>query len=167
MARRTETTGQEMLERAISHAVQVHAGQVDKQGAPYILHPLYVMGASMTVAREQGMHESDVLKVGTVAVLHDVVEDGPPKGDHEVGRVYLQMLDLPGDVIEDVLAVTRKPGEPYLGFVKRAARRSYRSFVVKREDIRHNLTRGGCPESLKDRYAKALAVLAEFVTPRS
>jgi len=31
------------LERAIAIAATAHAGQVDKGGAPYILHPLKVM----------------------------------------------------------------------------------------------------------------------------
>ena len=32
-----------MLEKAIKIAVKAHAGQVDKGGKPYILHPLRVM----------------------------------------------------------------------------------------------------------------------------
>ena len=33
------------LEKAIEIATKAHAGQVDKQGMPYILHPLRVMQA--------------------------------------------------------------------------------------------------------------------------
>jgi guanosine-3',5'-bis(diphosphate) 3'-pyrophosphohydrolase len=49
------------LDRAIAIAAEAHAGQSDKAGAPYVLHPLRVM-----------------LRVATnderiVAVLHDVV----------------------------------------------------------------------------------------------
>jgi len=51
------------LERAIAIAAAAHAGQVDKAGQPYILHPLRVM---LRVATE---HER------IAAVLHDVVED--------------------------------------------------------------------------------------------
>jgi (p)ppGpp synthase/HD superfamily hydrolase len=32
-----------MLDKAIQIAVQAHAGQTDKGGKPYILHPLWVM----------------------------------------------------------------------------------------------------------------------------
>ncbi len=31
------------LERAVMIAVEAHAGQVDKAGTPYILHPLRLM----------------------------------------------------------------------------------------------------------------------------
>jgi (p)ppGpp synthase/HD superfamily hydrolase len=31
------------LERAITIAAEAHAGQVDKAGAPYVLHPLRMM----------------------------------------------------------------------------------------------------------------------------
>ena len=51
------------LERAIAIAAAAHAGQLDKGGAPYILHPLKVM-LRMTSLEER-----------IVAVLHDVVED--------------------------------------------------------------------------------------------
>ena len=54
------------LDEAIRVAVDAHAGQLDKAGKPYILHPLRVMmtveGPSLDSARK-------------VAVLHDVVED--------------------------------------------------------------------------------------------
>src|SRR5437899_1974881 len=51
------------LERAIALAARKHEGQLDKAGAPYILHPLRVM--LRVESLEQKM----------VAVLHDVVED--------------------------------------------------------------------------------------------
>ena len=53
------------LERAIAIAAEAHAGQVDKGGFPYILHPLRVMLAM----------KSDVGRI--VGVLHDVIEDHP------------------------------------------------------------------------------------------
>ena len=53
------------LERAIALAAQAHEGQVDKAGAPYILHPLRMM---LSV---------DTPEARVAAVLHDVVEDTP------------------------------------------------------------------------------------------
>jgi HD domain len=52
-----------LLEKAIAIATKAHAGQVDKGGAPYILHPLRVMMAVESIDEK------------IVAVLHDVVED--------------------------------------------------------------------------------------------
>jgi hypothetical protein len=53
------------IERAIEIAAKAHAGVKDKQGQPYLLHPLRVM---MGVEGEEAQ---------IVAVLHDVVEDTP------------------------------------------------------------------------------------------
>ena len=53
------------LERAIAIAAKAHAGQVDKAGAPYVLHPLRIM------LRKSSIDER------IVAVLHDVCEDCP------------------------------------------------------------------------------------------
>ncbi|MDO8075149.1 hypothetical protein O3299_26745 [Janthinobacterium sp. SUN176] len=55
------------LERAIEIAAATHAGQTDKGGAPYILHPLRVMLRVAPGAQQ------------IVAVLHDVVEDSDGK----------------------------------------------------------------------------------------
>ena len=54
------------LERAIQLAAIYHAGQKDKMGKPYILHPLRVMSSL-------GLDVTDTHRV--VAVLHDALED--------------------------------------------------------------------------------------------
>src|SRR5258708_36999700 len=51
------------LERAIVIAAEGHAGQLDKAGNPYILHPLRVM------------LRLDTNEERIAGVLHDVVED--------------------------------------------------------------------------------------------
>ena len=95
--------GMSTLERAISLAAQAHAGQVDKAGQPYILHPLRVM-----------------LRVGTeeeriTAILHDVVEDT---------SVTLEQLTEEGfspTVVAAVEALTKRPGESRIEAAARAA----------------------------------------------
>lgn len=92
-----------ILERAIAIAAKAHEGQVDKAGAPYILHPLRIM-----------------LRVSTneeriTAVLHDVVEDC---------GISLDALRAEGfseNVISAIDSVTRRPQEHYETFVLRAA----------------------------------------------
>ncbi|HEX7985916.1 MAG TPA: HD domain-containing protein [Duganella sp.] len=91
------------LERAIAIAAQAHAGQVDKAGQAYILHPLRVM---LRMASE---HER------MAAVLHDVVEDTP---------VSLQMLaeeGFPPEVVAAVDALTKRAGESRIDAARRAA----------------------------------------------
>jgi (p)ppGpp synthase/HD superfamily hydrolase len=91
------------LERAIAIAAEAHAGQVDKAGQPYILHPLRVM---LRVASD---HER------MAAVLHDVVEDT---------GVSLPQLAAEGfapQVVAAVEALTKRPGESRVDAAQRAA----------------------------------------------
>lgn len=107
------------LERAIVIAAQAHAGQVDKAGAPYILHPLRVMLAVDTPDER------------IVAVLHDVVEDT----DWTLDR--LRAEGFAESIVEAVDSVTRRDGESYEDFVQRAARNPI-GRNVKRADLRDN-----------------------------
>lgn len=91
------------LERAIEIAARAHAGQVDKAGAPYILHPLRLM---LTL---QGTHER------MAAVLNDVVEDTPLTVED------LQREGFPSAVIDAVRALTKLPGEGRIAAAHRAA----------------------------------------------
>ena len=91
------------LERAIEIAARTHAGQLDKGGAPYILHPLRVMLRVAPGAQQ------------IVAVLHDVVEDS------EVTFEELEREGFSAEVISGLRAVTKIEGESYEDFVARAA----------------------------------------------
>ena len=53
------------IEKALQIASQAHEGQKDKNGLPYIMHPLRVWNAV----------EGEGAEAQIVAVLHDVVED--------------------------------------------------------------------------------------------
>ena len=101
----TENARRGTLERAIEIAVATHAGQTDKGGAPYILHPLRVMLRVAPGAQQ------------IVAVLHDVVEDS----DGQVTFDDLAREGLSQEVIDGVRAVTKVEGESYEAFIARAA----------------------------------------------
>lgn len=88
------------IERAVAIAAEAHAGQVDKAGAPYILHPLRVM-LSMETVEEQ-----------VVAVLHDVVEDTHWNLD------ALRAEGFSESVLRAVDSLTRRDGESYDSFVE-------------------------------------------------
>lgn len=91
------------LERAIAIASEAHAGQVDKAGQPYILHPLRVM------LRVNTPHER------MAAVLHDAVEDTP------VTLAQLTGWGFPPEVVAAVEALTKRPGESRMEAAARAA----------------------------------------------
>ena len=58
-------------------AVEAHAGQVDKAGRPYILHPLAVMFAAERAYNVQPSLIVYLEEFMAAAVLHDVPEDNP------------------------------------------------------------------------------------------
>ena len=91
-----------LLEQAIQLAVQVHHGQRDKAGEPYILHPLRVM---------QRM-ETDWERI--VAILHDVVEDTP------ITLADLRRAGFSHGVLVAVDCLTKREGESYAQFIQRA-----------------------------------------------
>ena len=107
------------LERAIAIAATAHAGQVDKGGAPYILHPLKVM-LRMTTLEER-----------IVAVLHDVVEDCGVSLDD------LRKEGFSEEVLSAIESVTKVPGESYDDFVDRAAQNPI-GRAVKLADLEEN-----------------------------
>jgi (p)ppGpp synthase/HD superfamily hydrolase len=109
------------LERAIAIASQAHEGQVDKAGAPYILHPLRMM---LSV---------DTPEARMAAVLHDVVEDT------QVSLEELRAEGFSEAVIEAVEALTRRPEEEndYDAFIRRVAPNPL-ARTVKLADLRDN-----------------------------
>src|SRR5262245_21126219 len=107
------------LEKAIEIAARRHAGTADKQGAPYILHPLRVM------MQVQGAEAQ------MVAVLHDTVEDTGLTAEE------LRAEGFSAAVIEGVLAVTHRPGESYADYVVRCSK-SETARQVKLADLADN-----------------------------
>ena len=92
------------LERAIAIAAAAHAGQLDKAGQPYILHPLRVM-----------------LRVNTeeeriAAVLHDVVEDTSVTLEQLAGEGFAE------EVLVAIEALTKNVGESRMDAARRAVK---------------------------------------------
>lgn len=109
-----------LLEKAITIAVDAHRGQKDKAGAPYILHPLRIMGRM----------ETEPEKI--VAVLHDVVED-----THWTFE-SLKREGFPDEILTALAGVTQREGEGYEDFVKRSAANPI-ARRVKMADLEDNL----------------------------
>ena len=135
------------IERAIAIAAEAHAGQVDKAGAPYVLHPLRIMLSLSTVEER------------IVGVLHDVCEDCP-------GWTFDRLREegFSGQVIEALGTVTKRDGENYEDFVMRAAANPI-GRRVKLADLRDNsdLTRIAQPTARDHeriaRYQRAIAAI--------
>ena len=89
------------IEKALQIAAKAHEGQKDKEGLPYILHPLRAM---MRVRGEEAQ---------IVAVLHDVIEDTPVTADD------LRRAGFGEAVVAAILCVTHRNGEPYADYVVR------------------------------------------------
>lgn len=89
------------LGRAIAIAAEAHQKQLDKAGAPYILHPIRVM------LRQKG--ETDMM----AAILHDVVEDTDWTLDQ------LRAEGFAAEIIEAVDCLSRREGETYEAFTER------------------------------------------------
>jgi (p)ppGpp synthase/HD superfamily hydrolase len=109
-----------MLEKAIQCAVKAHAGQKDKAGAPYILHPLRIM---MKMENQDGM---------IAAMLHDVVEDS------SVTLADLRAEGFSEEVIAAVDHLTRREGETYEIFINRL-RHNPLAVKVKLADLEDNM----------------------------
>jgi (p)ppGpp synthase/HD superfamily hydrolase len=113
-------TQEQLLERAVELAVAAHIGQRDRQGQPYITHPLRVM------ARVQGTREK------IVAILHDVVEDTAWTLEQ------LREAGFPPEIVHAVDCVTKREGEVYEDFVTRSASNPI-ALRVKMADLEDNM----------------------------
>lgn len=107
------------LEKAIEIAARAHAGVSDKNGQPYILHPIRVMlGVEGETAR-------------IVAILHDVVEDTDLKFKDIAKEGFSE------EVMEALKLVTHKSGQSYTDYVI-ACQANETAKQVKLSDLRDN-----------------------------
>lgn len=113
---------EQTLEDAILLAVNAHAGQKDKIGKDYVLHPLWVMNHI----------DGNDLKI--IAVLHDVVEDT------DVSLEDLSNMGYSKEIVEAIDAITKRPGEERFAYLDRVMRNNL-AFEVKKVDILHNTSK--------------------------
>ena len=137
------------LEESIALSSKQHEGQLDKMHEPYILHPMRVMLMMLTFAER------------TVAILHDVIEDTDLKLEDLLKMKYTQIL------VDAIDSVTKRKGESYDDFVRRAAENPI-GRKVKKADILDNLSpirRYNFPaekrNKLYNKYIKGLKILQE------
>ena len=110
----------ELLEKAIKIAVSAHEGQRQKDGTPYILHPIHLMQQLSDPAAR------------IAAVLHDVVEDTA------VSLEELRSAGMPAEVMEALRLLTHEEGMPYADYIRRIAQNAL-ARQVKMADLSHNM----------------------------
>lgn len=110
-----------MLSKAILIATNAHAGQFDKGGSPYILHPLKVMHYLRSQDEE----------LQCIAVLHDVIEDT------DLTWEVLIEAGMSKRVLAALVALTKIKGQSYEAY-KTAVKSNKDAILVKMADLRHN-----------------------------
>ncbi len=168
MTPNTPTT--DLTSLAVEIAARQHRGQFDKQGEPYILHPLRVM-AGVTRAWKH-IHPTlrqtlegvgvTVNDLRAIAVMHDVLEDTDDRVAAQIG-----LLAFPSYVRSALEALTRRhfdPNETYANFIERVKLHPL-AIHIKLLDLTDNMNRGRgtmskeVHEGLLRRYARAKAKL--------
>lgn len=107
------------LERALEIAFQGHKGQRERNGRPYILHPLRVMLQQKT---EKAM---------IVAILHDLVEDTQWTLEQLTAEKFSQ------EIIQAVDAMTHREDESYEDYLLRVKENPL-AVQVKLADLKDN-----------------------------
>lgn len=136
----------ELLSKAISIAVEKHAGHFDKGGNPYILHCITVM---LTV-------DSSIEEVKAAAVLHDVIEDT------DATYKLLAEAGMTERIIKAVCALTKQRGQTYEEY-KQQVKSNPDAVIIKMADLRHNsdITR---LKGVSDKDVQRIAKYMQFYT---
>lgn len=111
----------EMLGAMLLLATNAHAGQFDKGGKPYILHPLRVMS----------FLKEDDEELQCIALGHDVIEDT------RTTWADLEAAGMSERVIAGIRALTKMPGQSYEEY-KEVVFANRDAMKVKLCDLRHN-----------------------------
>lgn len=136
---------EKVFEMALRIAVEAHEGQRDKNGMPYILHPLAV------ASKVEG------LELKTIAILHDTIEDTYVTAD------FLLEKGIPKNIVEVVALLTKPKDEEYESYLRRV-KENPKAKAVKLADLAHNTSperASGLNEFRKQKYALAKRVLSE------
>lgn len=135
-----------LIEKALSIAVNAHAGQTDLDGEAYILHPMHV-GLMGNTDEERA-----------TGFLHDVMED--------CGYSAEQLLDegIPSGVVNALRLLTHEKGTSYEEYLQRIIdSKNPIALHVKYNDLLHNYARGGRFPHLQEKHGNALRMIEPVV----
>ena len=134
-----------VFEKALMIAIQAHSGQTDKQGKPYILHPLAVAS------------QLDSLELKTIALLHDTIEDS------WVSKEFLLENGIPEEMVEVIALLTKPKDMPYEDYLRRV-KQNPMALAVKKADLAHNTSperAEGLNDHRRAKYELAKRILSE------
>jgi (p)ppGpp synthase/HD superfamily hydrolase len=113
------------LSKMLHLATNMHDGQFDKGGVPYILHPLKVMHYL----------KSNDEELQCIALGHDLIEDTfKSTADGVATLLHYGFSDR---IISGILSLTKIEGESYDDYKKRV-KSNPDAVLVKMADLRHN-----------------------------
>lgn len=137
-----------LLELAIKVATEAHAGQLDKGGNSYILHPKTVAEAV------------DSIEQKIIAYLHDVCEDT------EITLEDLLEMGFTYRIVNSIRILTKSDDVSYDEYLK-AVKKDSNACYVKIADIKHNMDISRIPNPTEkdyariEKYKKAVAFLED------
>ncbi len=143
-----------LIELAKQIALAAHSGQKDRAGKPFCLHLQKV--ANLVDTEEEK----------AVAWLHDILEDT------DYSSLMLLHEGIPGEIINIVEILTKRPGEDYLNDYLARVKTNAIATKVKLADLTHNsdftrllkITQKDLDR--RDKYIKAQAYLDSFPSPQ-
>lgn len=137
---------EKLLDLAVEVATNAHAGQFDKGGQPYIMHPIKVAESVDTIEQK------------IIAYLHDVCEDS------DMTPEDLLAAGFPENIVSSVKLLTKPRGMSYVEYIE-AVKQDNNARCVKIADLKHNSDISRIKQPTKndfkriERYQKALVIL--------
>lgn len=155
----------ERLMIALELCRKLHAGQVDKCGQPYWIHPFTVAIRGFT-----GYSNDQSISYAIVGLLHDIPEDTGMSVD-----ALLQLIELTDEEVAALKLLTRQDGMYYSQYIDSIVESGNEIAInVKLDDLLHNMnldrfTEAGIAITNRDKnrfdkYEKAFDKLHSFLT---
>lgn len=155
----------ERLMTALELCRKLHAGQVDKCGQPYWIHPFTVAMRGFT-----GYSNDQPISFAIVGLLHDIPEDTGMSVD-----ALAELIELTDEEVAALKLLTRQDGMSYSQYIDSILESSNEIAInVKLDDLLHNMNLYRFTEAdirITDRdinrvnkYEKAFDKLHSFLT---
>lgn len=155
----------ERLMMALELCRKLHAGQVDKCGQPYWIHPFTVAIRGFT-----GYSNDQSISFAIVGLLHDIPEDTGMSVD-----ALAELIELTDEEVAALKLLTRQDGMSYSQYIDSILESSNEIAInVKLDDLLHNMNLDRFTEAdirITDRdinrvnkYEKAFDKLHSFLT---